>query len=500
MVAISDGNFGKISINLFLLAGASLLIILHLMSLYMGALAIIIAILENAVIYYFLLTQKNERALFYMCLFYTTSYSNTVFFGKSLGLDTIYCVENLPIFHGYLMLLSFFILFVNVKFSKKRKIHKIHNTLSYFSTYTVFTGLLMGIFTILMSGFQYRAIVSDLNQCVIPALMILICLDMFNNDPPYAKKYLSLLVHILISYVIIAWITTTFGIYANFVQERAKVMMLPLPSFYFSSIILFFGLMKTYKDRLIVLISFLSTVYFQLCFDSCMNGKSWIVFTTTILVGIYYFAKRIKHNLFLYGLALVILSSITIKIIPIVNSYISDTENAKLLEFISIFEAADRADLDEMDSSSQFRFLEFINVTEQYIEEPLFALTGRGYGGAIHSNGYFWDKSESGFTDDQYDSDKFYRLHESMNVIYMKFGFIGLIFLILILIKLFKGLNYNPWCYVGFIWMLFFWGYENSLLFLGLPAMVYGFLCANLQQHQSPKQIMTVQASQFKSL
>jgi len=480
MVAVGDNNNeDKIIISISLLAGVSLLIFLHLMCLYVGALAIITALLENAIVYYFLVSKKYKQALLYMCLFYTTSYSNTVFFGTSRGLETIYSIENIPLFHGYLMLLSFFFLFIIVCFPKKEQIRKNSNSLSIFAAYTILSGLVMGFLSILVNGFQYRAIISDINQCVVPTLMILICLNAFNEDHFFSKKYFSLVIHIFISYIIIAWITTSLGIYADFVQTRDKVLMLPLPSFYMSCIILFIGLMKTYKDKAIIIVAFMSTIYFQLSFDSCMNGKSWMVFTASVLVGLYYLFKNIKHNFILYGTVIGAFAVFAIKLVPIVNSFISETENLKLLEFVSIFEAADSGNLDDMDQSSRFRFVELINVSEQYVEQPIFALPGRGYGGSIHSNGYFWDRSESGFTMDQYDSDKFYRLHESMNVIYLKFGIIGLLFFVLILFKLVKGIKYSPLCFVGFIWLLFFWGYENSLLFIGLPALVFGFLCVN---------------------
>lgn len=468
----------KITINYLLLAGLSLLIVLNLLSISVSVLAIILAIIENILIYYLLLKGDNKQALIYMCVFYATNYGNPVFFGTAHNLDTIYYVENLPLVHGYLAILSFLILFVNLFLTRKVKLKKT-NVLATFTYYTFCAGVIMGMLTILINGFQYRAIISDINQCIIPAMMILVFIKVFDEDPGYSNKYLSLVFHIILSYVIIAWITTTLGIYANFVQEREKVLMLPLPSFYITAIILFLGLMKTGRDRLVVIIAFLSTIYFQLFFDSCMNGKSWFVFVTTILVGVYYLAKNIKYKFISYGAVATVLIVFLVFVVPKVNSFVSDTENTKLLEFVSVFEAVDSGDLGDMDQSAQFRFIEFINVAEQYLDEPIFALPGRGYGGSIHSNGYFWQRSESGFSNDQYDTDKFYRLHESMNVIFLKFGFIGLFFFVFILIKLIKGIKNSPWCYIGLIWMLFFWGYQNSLLFIGVPAMIIGFFGDN---------------------
>lgn len=473
MIVSTSKAENKITINYPLLAGLSLLIILNLLSLSVWVLAVFLGIVENILIFYLLLKGDSKKALLFMCLFYTTNYGNPVFFGTSRGLETIYCVENLPLFHGYLMLLMFFLVFGRVCLNKKNIIRP-SNILTKFAYYTLFSGLLMGLLSMLINGFQYRALVSDINQCVVPALMILVFTNVFDKDQSYVKNYSSLIVHIFLSYIIIGWITISLGIYANFVEVRDKVLMLPMPSFYITSIILFLGMMGTSKDKIIIIAAFLSSVYFQLFFDSCMNGKSWIVFILTLIIGIFYIARNSKNNIVLYGSILVLLGFSAINLAPKVNEFISGTENTKLLEFISMFTAADSGDLDDMGSSSQFRFIEFINVSEQYVEEPIFALTGRGYGGAIHSNGFFWDKSETGFTMDQYDSDKFYRLHESINVIYLKFGIIGIIFLFVILFSQIKGFKFSPWNYIGFIWLLFFWGYQNSLLFIGLPAMVMG--------------------------
>lgn len=465
----------KITINIFLLLGLTMLIILHLMCLYAVGLAIILAIIENIIVFYYLLKGYNKKALIYMCLFYTTNYGDPVFFGTSHKLDTIYYIENIPVFHGFLTLLSFFILWINVCSLKGTVKKSTSNILSEFVTYTFFAGVLMGLFTIIINGFQYRAVINDISKCIIPALVILVFIKVFRDDPLYARKYLSLVFHIILSYIIIAWITTTFGIYADFVQERQNVLMLPLPSFYLSSIILFLGLMHSFREKIIVFLAFLSTIYFQLFFDSCMNGKSWFVFVTTILVAIYLLARNsIKRSLLLYVTVFLILVVSIIKLAPQVDVFISNTENLKLLEFVSMFEAADSGDMDDMDQSSKARFVEFINVADQYIKEPIFALTGRGYGGSIHSNGFFVKRTESGYSADQYDSDKFYALHESVNILFLKFGLVGLFFFTLIIFRLIKGFKYSPWCYIGFIWLLFFWGYQNALLFIGVPAMISG--------------------------
>lgn len=481
MIALNSFNTkveDKITINYFLLSGLSLFIFLNLLSITISGLAIVLAIIENILIYYFLLSGKNKRALLYMFVFYATNYGNPVFFGTGQNIDTIYYVESVPLLHGYLAIFSFFILYYNVFSSKITKINN-SNILETFAYYTFIVGTIMGLFTIVINGFQYRAIISDINQCIIPAMMILVFFKLFKEDPIFLNKYLSLAFHIILSYIVIAWVTSTLGIYANFVDVREKVLMLPIPSFYITSIILFIGLMKTGRDRIVVIIAFLSTVYFQLFFDSCMNGKSWFVFVTTLLVVFYYLANNARYKLFSYAAVAVIMIASLIYIAPKVDSYISDTENTKLLEFVSVFEAVDSGSLDDMDQSSRFRFIEFINVAEQYLDQPLFALPGRGYGGSIHSNGYFVVRSESGFSNDQYDTDKFYRLHESVNVIFLKFGIIGLVFLVIILINLIKGIKISPWCYIGLIWVLFFWGYQNSLLFFGVPAVVIGFIGNN---------------------
>ena len=141
----------------------------------------------------------------------------------------------------------------------------------------------MGIVSVLYNGFQYRAWVTDIFQCLVPALMVLVITYVNDKNKDFSVKIKTIIFHLLLSYVIIAWLTILLNIYADLGGEREKVLMTPIPCFYIPSLILFIGLLRKRSDKIIVLAAYASSISFQFFFDSTMNGKSWFVFITSIL-------------------------------------------------------------------------------------------------------------------------------------------------------------------------------------------------------------------------
>lgn len=82
--------------------------------------------------------------------------------------------------------------------------------------------------------------------------------------------------------------------------------------------------------------------------------------------------------------------------------------------------------------SPRTRVLEFYNTLAFYLENPLFLVTGRGFGG-YYEDRYFYDYNASdkgGYTTEEVKSRKFANLHESINVVFLKFGVAGLLLLL----------------------------------------------------------------------
>jgi len=62
-------------------------------------------------------------------------------------------------------------------------------------------------------------------------------------------------------------------------------------------------------------------------------------------------------------------------------------------------------------------------------------------------------------------------MHETMGVIYLRHGLLGIAFMFIVVKMLFKRLNQNPWAMIGLLWFAFFWGWCVSFR-LGTMAII----------------------------
>ena len=74
----------------------------------------------------------------------------------------------------------------------------------------------------------------------------------------------------------------------------------------------------------------------------------------------------------------------------------------------------------------------------------------------------------------QWNHGTFYRPHETLNVIFLYHGLIGLCFYIYSLFFVFKNSKKSPWLLIGGIWFLLFYGYSITLSAFGMTALLLG--------------------------
>lgn len=128
-----------------------------------------------------------------------------------------------------------------------------------------------------------------------------------------------------------------------------------------------------------------------------------------------------------------------------------------------------------LDTSAKFRVDEPINIAIEYINKPYFALFGKGFAGTTLHYTHFCDWNDySAFTEVQVKSGFYYEMHESLAVLFLRHGIIGLVFLFSMLSMMLKRIFYTPWAVVGFIWILFYWAYGISFR-IGAIALVLTF-------------------------
>ncbi len=450
------------------------LILLHLFIITSVSLAQIVSVLEAIIILVFLVKKRFSTAVFLFGVFILTSYDIKFFFAHPVGVEEVYNVAFLPIFSVYFYLLLSFVIFAISLYRIIKYRIRFNNPFVRFALFALIVQIPMGLFSMITDGFSVLALTRDIKTNIVPALWGISFYVLFYSSDSYSLRYEKLIIHVLLAYVVVGIITSSLG-YFLVRYERSTILYLPLASFFFSSIILFLDRFHRKRDKVLIIVLFAFTVFFQLFFDSCLNGKSWFVFVTVICVELYYIVKKVSFKSILVkvsavSLIVIAFTALSAKIV----SFVNNSENGKLLEFVSLFEGAKTGNLDEVDDSAQFRFLEFITISEYYRDHPQFLLLGKGITGSVPNAGYFV-YSETAFSDDQYQNNQFSVMHESLNVIYLKCGLIGLMFFIVVLVNGFKRIKYDALFYIGCVWLFFYWAYSINLLFIGLPAFLIAY-------------------------
>ena len=121
-----------------------------------------------------------------------------------------------------------------------------------------------------------------------------------------------------------------------------------------------------------------------------------------------------------------------------------------------------------------FRLDELMNIGIEYLNKPLYFIFGKGLGGTtLHYTNFEnldW-LGEASFTKEQRVNGFFYQMHETMGILFLRHGFLGIIFMFIVVKMLFKRLSKTPWAIIGLLWFIFFWGWSVSFR-LGALALI----------------------------
>lgn len=137
----------------------------------------------------------------------------------------------------------------------------------------------------------------------------------------------------------------------------------------------------------------------------------------------------------------------------------------------------------ELSPSPRDRVLEFYNTAAFYAEHPLFILIGRGFGGYFEDNAFYnyTASDKGGYSTEEVKTRKFVNPHESLNVVFLKFGLSGIVLWTLFLGKFFGTKERDPQASLfvkscGFVLVLLVIGFSLKL------ALLIGFCIAALMR------------------
>lgn len=456
------------------------LFIVHTISVYVPICGIIVGILELFIIYHFAITKNIEYFLLALCLILPTTYEIPLFaLGSKEGI--LYSCLHMPVLQGYPFQLA---LYIPLLLKGKSLLYTEGDVsiLGYrlriirmFLILFTFVGISVGLFCIFINDNNIKNIdyvkyyMHDFMFIGNSILLLIYFIYAIQNYALFNKKLLLLICAFLISVNIVPPLFSIIGLHGSYGEN--DIIQMPL-SFFFATSVVFLLMMEQFSKKQKILFFVLTLISFivQIKFENALGGKSWLAFffIIAILISFYFFKfKKLSTTIGVF-----LLTFLGTQIVQNVDEM--SEQNNKLAQATQMLELTSIDNYDYLPFSPKVRIEEFINTCIEFTQKPYF-LFGKGFCGSIpdHRNefGLF---VEGAFHDEEYENNSFVALHESINVLFLKFGVLGIVFLLFIFYQSFRNYKKCPIVLLGFMWVILFFNYSLSLALVGIPALVLG--------------------------
>lgn len=198
-------------------------------------------------------------------------------------------------------------------------------------------------------------------------------------------------------------------------------------------------------------------------------GSKWYLVLGGVLFVLVTYIIHIKHYLSYFVLALFALFLIStfsdLLLSAFSNSEFNEWKFGQTVNAINIFSYNSINEwFLNLAPSPAFRIDEVLNIGIEYTDKPFYSMLGKGFGGTTlhHTPFLFWEKGDGTFSDEQIRLGAYYAMHESVPVIFLRHGLVGVLFMLQTLIVLLKRMPKTRWALLGIIWFFFFWRYGVS--------------------------------------
>lgn len=437
----------------------------------------------------YLLFNKPEKAFLHFILNLTFSIESVQFAtGQSSGV-IIHSFIILP----YITILGVFavnvFIFIQLILKEKKNFKTIFPRFCVnFCIYIIVEGIIMLLITLMINDnritnvdWYYSSARSELFRMFMLVITIINSLLIINKNQSDKNELSRWMVAMLCSLSIVGFIAEIFDIH-GYRMGATNVSALPLFAFFGVGLIAFFKAADNSKDKIITCFFTGSLLVLMILKSTPLGGKWFIAILMIIIFLIYAYTDSVK-GIFL-GVSIILL------IVAIINTNLVESilsGNYYMLkkydEFKTLFKYA--GNLSQSDASIAFRLDEINNVLIEISKNPLYLIFGKGIVGTSlhHTALYSWSASGT-FSNLQSSYGIFFQMHESLAVILLKYGLIGVGGFIYALIRGFKAIKSSPWAMIGVIWLTFYFGSYNSMLF--------GAVCLVMALHDCKNQNSSV--------
>lgn len=446
------------------------------------SISMIIILLELMVLtYYFIkkdMTSYIGMYLMFLCLSFEFDvlvgvkefygFKNFRIFGINLGIIALLPVLLKAIFKG-----------IKIEMIKREypKLYKFCKTIIFINV----VGIISGLFQILindnfirsMEGFVGDFIGISYSMILMPLLLIISIAYLISWEREKLRKLRGYLIAILIGVVIsmiVSLATESFGQYGG-IRTLLVTNVIRYTPF-----MLLFPFYKTYKSAKGILIFGVIGAILTITYNA--TGKMIILYMLVPFGVIALLWKNMKRPLAILILSLspiVIIASVKVVAMLRANSVLFDF---KLNQVLSILKFWEPNWIMDMPLSPRTRIIEFISIAYEYIKKPWFFILGKGYMGTItdHTGILNAQFILGGYSMNQWVNGTFYRVHETLNLLFLYHGLFGICFYVYMIKEVLKSFTKSPWILIGGFWFLMVYGFSVTMTAFGITALLLGYI------------------------
>lgn len=439
-----------------------------------------VSIPEIITVLYFLSKKDTTRALFWHTIFFITSYSNILseifLFDNNITshVSYNYAILNIsgikPSF-----LLSLLIILIQKENKKISDIAKktIFYKLFRFFLYCLYSGFILGIIGLLFMGYDFGKFMGYgyyLLYCFCFALSFL-----YEFETPLKDHIYEVVPYIIAIAVFFHFLCQISGLTDSLIVIGST--SIGAYCFLFIPLLL-------YKRNVLPIIIIIGLQIFLMRYRT--SGKQlyslYLLFVATLILS---FSKSIRKKIGWTNQTkiLVVLVAVVASYPLIRDSMSSDAEDLGG-NFIGKMESVEtltkyaygEADMSDVSNSPYIRLAEISNIIYEDIQNPIYLLFGRGYGGYYRDELNMFtgfDLAHGAFSDEQIRSGKFSSGHDTFVMLPMLNGFIGFYLMITVLIGMCKKARDN-YLYLTCLMFPLMWFYFDVLMGVMGVMLLYG--------------------------
>ncbi|NBH71421.1 hypothetical protein D3Z51_05155 [Clostridiaceae bacterium] len=428
----------------------------------------------------FLFIQKYYFKAFCMTIaFITTSFETTTFISEDVSENmVVYSIYSIPIVrsvlcYAFIMLLC--IVFYNKYIGHYKQTLKrtadIRRITRLFPV-MVITGTATGLIVYIINDnrvaesmwyfikfIEFTIKILTLMSLIYTAVFI--CIG--NEDE--RKKLEIFCEQLIICSAIATTITLLIGFRGHY-GSKGTLIFMPLGASIASALMLFAGYRKSYKLCYFIL-GAIFTAEILFVASSQMGSKFYIIPMASVIILTLKGMKDGRLGSFA-GVSVILLVVLAGGGTAITTTYFGAYNDWKFTQLLQLFQFKGNSLATwylQLPNSPRVRVDEFMSILYEYRNKPWYALFGKGNAGTIthHWGNTVWTlKGGGAFSDYEIDNGIFMFMHESLNVLFIRHGLLGLYFFCISVIALMKRLLKTPWAFIGLVWIVFYWGTYRS--------------------------------------